>query len=116
MKHPVSMRRKPVFIGIVVAVAMIPLAATAAVASLGGQAGTTTTPSTAQGQQSLELAGDEQPQDAEQTGPAWMRSDFECTPDPDEPESRGGPPWVCGPGGVAATADNGHPGGPPWSR
>ena len=45
------------------------------------------------------------------TGPPWER-DNPCSTDPDDPDGRGGPSWLCGPGGVslAGVDASDHPG------
>jgi hypothetical protein len=45
-------------------------------------------------------------------GPPWEREGFQCAPDADDPNGRGGPSWLCDHGGVLlAGADaSDHPG------
>jgi hypothetical protein len=70
--------------------------------------------------QRLEVQLGHQPAQAQALGPRWARPGFTCAPDPEDPEGRGGPPWVCGPGGVTLSGDplelwEAHR-GPRWAR
>ncbi len=57
------------------------------------------------------ITNQEAPDDGD-LGPPWEREGFQCAPDPDDPNGRGGPSWLCAHGGllIAGADASDHPG------